>query len=356
MGDEAEESIMSATTWGHHERGRNADKPSEIPAKGWKDTLLRIKKDVTDNRLSMIAAAMSYYALFAFVPTMSSIVLIYAWVSDPAEISDHLAAVSQFVPEDIMKIINDQLRNLASEAPTALGFSAISALAIALWSASKGSKAIIEALNIIYDETDERGFFKLNGLALGMTFLGAILGVLAIAVIVLVPVVMGLFNFGGMAEILATAASWLILLGLFSFFLAFAYRYGPHRQKAKWRWVSWGAVISSFLWALSSAAFSWYATSFGDFNKTYGSLGAIIVLMFWFYISSFVVLLGAEVDAELEHQTKRDSTTEPPKPLGDRGAKMADTVGESADGDAGEASDAGARTSTTPDRHQDLWH
>lgn len=313
---------MATTTW---QRGRQAESPKEIPAKGWKDTLLRVKAEIKGHRLSMIAAAMAYYALFAFVPAITAIVLIYTWVSDPLEISNHLSKVSQFVPAETLDIIKNQLTALSSK--TSVGIGAIGALLFALWSASKGSKAIMEAMNVIYDEREDRGFFKLNLMALGMTLLGAILGVLAISVIIGVPAVTSLFNFGKTFELLVSIGSWVVLLGLFSFFLSFAYRFGPSRRKAKWKWVSRGAMIASVLWAVVSLLFSWYAKEFADFNKTYGSLGAMIALMTWFYLSSFVVLLGGEVNAELEHQTMKDTTIGEEKPMGTRGATMADTVG-----------------------------
>lgn len=308
-------------------RGRQAETPKEIPVVGWKDTLWRVKDEIGKDRISLISAAMAYYALFAFVPAISSIVLIYAWVSDPAEISNHINKVSGFLPSEMQEMLKSQLGALASKASSTLGFGAISTLLLALWSASKGSKAVMEALNIIYKEKKERGFIKENLLALGMTFLAAMLGIIAISVIVGVPAAAKLIGFPDSMEILITASSWLLLLALFSFFLAFAYRFGPNREKAQWKWVSPGAIIAAVLWAIASALFSWYATEFGNFNKTYGSLGAIIVLMTWFYISSFVILIGGEVNAELEHQTKKDTTSGAPKPLGARGATMADTVG-----------------------------
>lgn len=317
---------MATATW---DRGRHAQSPKEIPATGWKDTLLRVKDEISHDRLSMVSAAMAYYALFALVPALSSVVLIYAWVSDPAEISGHIAKASQFLPKELMDTMNSQLGGLASKASSKLGFGAIFSLLIATWSASKGAKAIIEALNMIYDEEDKRGFIKLNLLSVFMTLLGAVLAICAMGVIVGIPAITSFFNFGDQIETLATIASWVVLLGIFSFYLSFIYRFGPDRQKAKWKWVSWGAVIAAFLWAIVSALFSWYAKEFGNFNKTYGSLGAIIVLMTWFYLSSFVVLVGAEINAELEHQTKKDTTTGPERPMGTRGAKMADTLGKS---------------------------
>lgn len=345
---------MSSTTWGHN-RGRDAKSPTEIPASGWKDTLMRVKNEVKTDRLSMVSAAMAYYILFAFVPAITSTVLIYAWVSDPKEIAGHLDKVSPFIPQEIQTMLNEQLGNLSSTAPTALGVSAIVALAIALWSASKGSKAIMDAMNIIYDQEEKRGFIKLNLMALGMTLLGAVIGVLAIGAIIVVPVVINLFNLGGTTEIIATAVSWFALLALFTFYLSFTYRFAPSRDKAKWKWVSWGSVIAAVLFAAASALFSWYAKEFGNFNKTYGSLGAIIVLMMWFYISSFVVLLGGEINAELEHQTMRDTTKGSEKPMGSRGATMADTVGESYDKKERPTS-SGARISDSQDHHRNLWH
>jgi membrane protein len=307
-------------------RGREANSPKDIPAKGWKDTLLRVKYEIKDDRLSLIAAAMAYYALFAFVPAITAIVLLYAWISDPAEISSHISKLSRFVPAQTLDVIKNQLTALAGQ--TNVGFGAIGALLFALWSASKGSKAIMEAMNVIYDEREERSFLKFNFLALGLTLLGAVLGVVAIFVVVGVPTVINLFNFGENFEVLVTLGSWILLLGLFSLFLSVAYRFGPSRRDAKWTWVSRGAIIASVLWALVSILFSWYAKEFADFNKTYGSLGAMIALMIWFYLSSFVILLGGEINAELEHQTMRDTTIGDEKPMGKRGAQMADTVGE----------------------------
>lgn len=319
---------MATTTW--HNRGREADSPREMTAPGWKDTLLRVKSEIKDDKLSLISAAMAYYALFAFVPAITSMILIYAWISDPNQISQQLDQASRFLPGEVQDILKSQLTTLASKPQEALGLGAIGALLFSLWSASKGSKAIMEAMNIIYDEVDKRGFFKLNSVALLLTLIGACLSVLAIGVIVGIPAIASQFNIPSALQVGVTVISWIILLFLFSFFLAVIYRYAPHRNGPKWRWVSWGAAFSAVLWAIVSALFSWYATEFGNFNKTYGSLGAVIVLMTWFYLTSFVILIGGEINAELEHQTKKDTTKGSPRPMGSRGARMADTIGKSA--------------------------
>lgn len=333
---------MGTATW-DNQRGREATSPKEIPAKGWKDTLMRVKEEVKHDRISMVSAAMAYYALFAFIPALTSVVLIYAWVSNPNEIAGHIAQAKQILPADIMNTVNEQLQALASKG-SSLGFGAIFSLLLSAWSASKGTSAVIDALNIIYEEEDKRGFIKRTALAIGLALLGAVLAILAMGVIVLIPAITNFFNFGDTLEILGTIASWVLLLGIFSFYLSITYRVGPDRQNAKWKWVSAGAIIAAVLFAVVSALFSWYAKEFGNFNKTYGSMAAIIVLMTWFYLSSFVILLGAEINAELEHQTKRDSTTGPEKPLGTRGARMADEVGATAEEiKASEAKTSGAQ-------------
>lgn len=325
---------MSTTTWHNtpknkSDRGRLANSPTEIPGKGWKDTLMRVKTEVGEDKLSLISAAMAYYCLFAFVPAITSFVLLYTWISDPAEISNHIAKISTVIPGDMFEMMKTQLTSLAAKPGSSLGLGAIFTLLLSLWSASKGSKCLMEALNIIYDEKDERGFIKANLLALGLTFLGALMGILAIGVIVGFPAVTHYLHLGKTVESVTGILSWVVLLGLFSLYLSLAYRFGPHRDNAKWRWVSPGAIIAAVLWAITSAGFSIYATEFGNFNKTYGSLGAVIILMTWFYLSSFVILLGAEFNAELEHQTKKDTTQGPPKPMGERNATMADTLGKS---------------------------
>lgn len=308
-------------------RGRSASKPSEVPAKGWKDVLLRTKDAINEDLVSTNAAAMAYYIFLAIVPALTSLVLIYAWIADPTEIQEHFSKISQIIPAEISNIINQQLIDLSSKNPgNSLGLGALAALFFALWSASKGNTAFMDALNVIYDETNERGFIKKSLLAIGMTFIGTIMGLIAMGVIVFYPNVINFFPLPQIVKTVAGVGSWVILLLIFSAYLSFCYRYGPDRKKAKWRWVSWGSSFAAISWALVSAGFSWYASEFGSFNKTYGSMAAIVVLMMWLYISSFVILIGAEINSELEHQTAKDTTKHPEEPMGDRGAYVADTL------------------------------
>lgn len=319
------------------DRGREARTPTEIPAKGWKDTLMRVKKEISDDRVSMVAASIAYYLLLALVPAMTSFVLMYAWFSDPADISRHMSEIQRFLPAEAEKIIRGQLTTLASNTSSALGLSAIGTLLFSLWSASKGSTSIIQAMNIIYDEKETRGFFKRTATSIGLTFLGAIMGLVAIVVVVALPAITSALNFedffpsGNLIETLSNIAGWVLLLAIFTFYLSCIYRFAPNREKAKWKWVNAGSIIASVAWAATSLLFTWYASSFGNFNKTYGSLGAVVVLMTWFYLSSFIILIGGEINSELEHQTRKDSTTGAPKPMGTRGAQMADTIGPTAE-------------------------
>jgi membrane protein len=311
------------------DRGGNAKNPFEMPSKGWKDILVRVKEETAQDRLSLIAAAMAFYAFLALVPALTSVVLIYAWISDPTDISQHISAASTLMPKEVSFILESQLSQLAGSANATLGIGAIVALALALWSASRANATAMEAFNVIYEEREERSFLKRNAIAIGLALLGVVLAIIAMGVIVGIPAVTAFLNLDGPFQMAVTIVAWVFLIGLFSFYLATNYRYGPHRKNSEWKWVSIGSILSSILFVIASIGFSWYVGSFGNFNETYGSFGAIVVLMFWFYISAYVILLGGELNAELEHQTKYDTTVnDPGKDLGKRGAKMADTIGE----------------------------
>jgi membrane protein len=309
-------------------RGRAADTPSEIPSAGWRDVLWRVKDEMAKDNLSLVAAGVAFYALLAIFPAIAAVVSIYGLVVDPQTASDQLAAMSQMLPEQARGIIEEQLTSVASGAPTALGVGAIVGLLLTLWSANKGTQSLITALNIVYDEEEQRGFVRLTLISLGLT-LGIILFlILCLAAIAAMPVLLGNL---GLPEDVRRLASWLRwpILGIaFVIALAVLYRFAPSRDEPRWRWVSWGAVVATVLWLVGSALFSWYVSNFGSYNETYGSIGAVAVLMMWLWLSALIVLLGAELNAEMEHQTRRDTTRGDDRPMGRRGAHVADTVGE----------------------------
>src|SRR5438477_2184721 len=309
-------------------RGRGADTPTRIPARGWKDILWRTYEEISADRLFMIAAGVTFYAMLAFVPAITALVSLYGLFAKASTIDQHLSFIASFMPASAYELISDQITRIAGNNDGKLTFAFVFGLGLALWSANAGMKAIFDALNIVYDEDEKRGFIKLNLISLTFT-LGAVLALLvAIGAIVVLPLVLPYVGLGsGQQSWLLPLLRWPALFILVMLGLALIYRFGPSRKDPEWRWVSVGSVFASFAWLAISALFSWYLSRFADYNATYGSLGAVIGLMMWIWLSVSVILIGAELNAEIEHQTARDTTVGHGKPLGARGAVMADTVG-----------------------------
>ena len=310
------------------ERGRRAERPSEIPRPGWRDIFLRTWREISDDHVSLIAAGVGFYGLLALFPAIAAMIAIWGLLFDPQQIEQQIEAVSGFLPQDAAAIVTEQARTLAA-AGGGLSIAAAGGILFALYSASKGMKALIEGLNIIYDEQEERGFIKLNVVALGLTLVMIVAMLAALGTIIIVPILLGALGLGPVAEILVNLVRWPLLFAVALLVLAIIYRYGPSRARPRWRWVNWGAAVATILWLLGSIAFSIYVQNFGSYNETYGSIGAVIILLMWFWLSAFSVLFGAELNAEMEHQTERDSTTGEPRRRSMRGAYVADHVGES---------------------------
>jgi membrane protein len=309
------------------DRGRLAASPSEIPAKGWKDILLRVYSNVGEHRILALAAGMTYYSLLAIFPALAALVAIYGLFSDPGSIAKHLEEVAGFVPAGALDVAREQLTRVASKGNQTLSLTFVVGLAVSLWSANAAMKALFDTLNIVYGEKEKRSFLKLNAMSLAFT-LGAIAFVMvALSAVVIIPVVLNYLLLSNFADLLVRIGRWPAMFAVVALGLALIFRFGPSREAPRWKWITWGSVAATVLWLGASALFSWYAASFGKFNETYGSLGAAIGFMTWLWISAIVILLGAELDAEMEHQTARDTTTGSPKPIGGRGAHMADTVG-----------------------------
>jgi membrane protein len=309
-------------------RGRDAETPAEIPAKGWKDIAWRVYEGVQNDRVLLVAAGVTFYALLALFPATAALVSLYGLFADPSTINEHLRLVSGFLPDGALEVIGDQVKRIASQKGT-LGITFIGTLALALWGANAGTKAIFDALNIIYKEREKRSFVALTLQSLLFTVGAIALMLVALAGIVVVPVMLkllGIAQESGAA--LLSLLRWPLLYLLILFALACLYRYGPSRTEPQWRWVTWGSAIAGGIWIVGSLLLSWYVANFGTYNATYGSLGAVIGFMVWMWLSTIVVLVGAEINAEMEHQTAKDTTEGRPKPMGARGAKMADELGE----------------------------
>ncbi|WP_235925050.1 YihY/virulence factor BrkB family protein [Roseomonas harenae] len=308
------------------DRGQSADTPSEIPARGWWDILRRTFQQVSEDRLLTEAAGITFYVLLALFPALSALVSLYGLFANPDDITSHLAALSGVVPGGGMQIIEEQVKRVAAQSGGSLGFGLVIGLAVSLWSANGATKAAFDTLNLIYEEHEERSFLKRTAITLAFT-LGAILfALLAIAAVVAVPVALSFVGFGPTVELVLRVLRWPLMLVAVAVLLAFLFRYGPSRDKAKWRWISWGSAFAAIAWLLGSAAFSFYVSNFGSYNETYGSLGAVIGFMTWIWISSTIILVAAELDAEMERQTEKDTTVGSEQPIGTRGARMADTV------------------------------
>jgi membrane protein len=306
--------------------GRDATWPVQIPPRGWWQITKRVVQQVSDHRVMTEAAGVTFYSLLAIFPALGALISLYGLVADPATVSVQLNAISEFLPAGGMDILQDQLKRLTSTHNATLSFGAITGLLFALWSANGGTKSLFDALNVVYDEKEKRSYFRRTILSLGLTLSGLMFLVIAMAAVVALPVALNYLGLTVIGDAVLRFARWPILLVIISMLLAVLYRYGPSRTEARWRWVTWGGALASVLWVLISVAFSWYVANFGSYNKTYGSLGAAVGFMTWIWISSIVVLVGAEIDAEMEHQTRRDTTRGPDKPLGTRGATKADHV------------------------------
>lgn len=314
-------------------RGRKANAPHEIPLKGWRDVAFRLWTSVGDDRITLIAAGATFFLLLALFPAMTAFVSLYGFVSDPATVADHVAFLAGFMPQGGVDLIRTQLTALATARSGALSFAFLFGLLVAIWSANSGIKSLFEGMNIAYREREKRSFLQLNLRSLGFTLGALVIGILMIVSVGVVPAALAFLQLEGWSEIIVRYTRWPFMLVIVWAGITALYRFGPSRQNAKLRWISWGAGLSTIVWVIASWGFSYYLENFADYGATYGTLGAVIGFMVWTWISVTILLVGAELNAELEHQTSLDTTTGAPEPIGKRGATMADKVGVKARGD-----------------------
>jgi membrane protein len=309
--------------------GRRAERPSEIPPRGWFAILGRVKAEVKEDNVTLLAAGVAFYAMLAIFPAIIAVVTVYGMVADPNQVESQVGEFAKSLPSGADELLTEQLRNVTQAGRQSLSIGLAVSLLAVLWSASGGVQGLVKGLNLVYDERESRGFLKLRGLSLLLTLGAIVVAVVALALITVFPAVIDDLGLGQAGELAASIARWVVLALLVLVALAVVYRLAPDRANPRWRWVSWGAVVALVVWLLGSVGFSWYVDNFGKYNQTYGALAAVIILLLWLFLSSFAVLFGAELDAEIERQTARDTTTGPDRPLGRRDAEVADTVGES---------------------------
>jgi membrane protein len=321
-----------ATPQDAHERGRgrNADVPTDVPKQGWLDVLSRTKQQLSEDNLTIVAAGVAFYGFVAVVPSLIALVAIYGLIANPSQVGQQIASLAQVLPGEVLPMLEEQMKRITSN-NSAAGISALLGALIALYSTSNAVKAMITGLNIAYDELEKRSFVKLTLVALVLAVGAVVAAVLAIGLVAVLPSVLQRLHISGSTELVLNLIRWPLLVGGFMAALAVLYRFGPSRNHPQWRWVSPGAMVAAALWLLGSGAFSLYVSKVGSYDKTYGPLGAVVVFLMWLFISALAVLLGAEFNSELERQTKKDTTDDPEKPMGQRGARSADTVGPSRD-------------------------
>ncbi len=311
-------------------RGRTAEKPSDIPAHGWWDIGWRVIKRIGNDNVTLVAGGVAMYVLLSVFPGLAALVSIYGIFASPADIAHQMQAFAGVLPPGAWGIFNAQLQSLVHNDTSALTAAAVFGLLVSLWSARSAMSALMTATNIAYGEREKRSFIIQVLLSLAFTLAALIGFLLTVLLGVAIPVVLQVLGTSTLVKVLAGVLRVVLLWGVAVLGLAVIYRYAPARERPQWRWVTWGSAIAATLWLIASALFAVYLQRFGNYGKAYGALGGVIALLMWFYISSLIVVLGAETNAEMERQTFKDTTVRRGAPLGQRGAYAADTVGPSA--------------------------
>lgn len=310
--------------------GRFARSPEEIPARGWFDVVKRVYRQIGEDNIGIAAAGVAFYAFLSIFPTIAATIAIYGLIVDPQTAQQQMTGLANVLPQQAAQLLQDQLQQISNSSSAALSWGLVFSVLLSLWSANKGTTVLFQAINIAYNEEYKRNFLKGNSLTLLFTLLGIVVAIISMALVIALPALTNQFKLSAVLQTIILITRWILLAAVIIATLAMLYRFAPDREKPRWKWVSWGSIIATVFWLAGSWGFSYYVKNFGNFNATYGSLAAVVILLLWFNLSSFIILLGAEINSELERQTMRDSTTGKPQPLGKRGATDADSLGEAA--------------------------
>ena len=306
--------------------GRLANSPVDIPWRGWKRVLRRTWREIISDRVALVAAGCAFYGTLALFPAITMLISLYGLLFDPATVEPQLATLQDLLPPSAFQLISDRVHMLDSKPNGALTTGLLVSTGVALWSSATGTKSIISALNLAYEERERRGFLEFNLIAFAMTLMALIGAVLGIGIMVALPPSLAVLGFTNNTAVLVRGVGVFLLISFVMASLSLLYRFGPCREAARWRWITPGSSLATLLWLLASALFSFYVGHMATYDVTYGPLGTVVGVMMWFFVTVYVVLLGAELNAELELQTARDSTDGPPRPIGRRGAYVADHV------------------------------
>lgn len=309
------------------ECGHSATSPMTIPGRGWVDIAKRLRREIVEDNLLLYASSFAFYSFLALFPALAALLSLYGLFINPTGVERMLDAGVGLLPDAALKLMRQQVRALAGYSARGLGVSLIVSLAVTLWAATNGVKALMAGLNTAYEQRETRGVFRFNGTALALAAAGIVFVLVSLALIAALPAIFKWFEVLPAKRVIGLVR-WPILTVAMVLAVTAVYRFGPCRRQARWRWISGGAVLATLLWVGVSILFSLYVANFSAYDRAYGTLGAIVVLLLWFYLSALVVLIGAEFNSEVERQTAVDTTTGPPRPMGQRGAAMADTIGD----------------------------
>ncbi len=312
-------------------RGRDAETPEAIPIQGLKDVLWRVLHEVSQDRVTLIAGGVTFYLLLALFPAISALAALYGLVADPSTMAEHLRELSGMLPPGAFDLIAERIASLAESRDSTLGLTFFVSFIVALWSTHSATLSIFDAMNIAYDETEKRGLLQLNLVGLAFTLCAMISTAVILGLIAVIPLLLSYIWLDRFEEQMALVLRWPILFFIVATATTAVYRFGPSRQPAKLRWLTWGAALVTVSWFVMSLGFSFYLDHFANYDATYGALGALIGFLVWIWLSVLILIVGGELNAELEHQTSRDTTTGLPLPMGARGAYVADTLGETVD-------------------------
>lgn len=305
-------------------RGEEAQWPHQIPLKGWIDIGKRVWKEMKIDHVQIVSAGVGFYFFLSIFPTIVAAISIYSLVLDPDQIQEQVSRLNLIMPDQAFGMITDFLRPILEQSRKEIGWGLLISIMVSIWSANKGTSALFQGINIAYDETDTRGIIKKNLLTLLFTLTGLVVGLLSLLIVIFFPLLIEDFGLPAQIEDMLTWLRWIILGFILIFTLSVVYKIAPNRRSPRFRWVSWGALIGTALWLAGSMLFSWYVSNFGSYADLYGSFAAVAILLLWLFLTAFIILVGAEINSEMEHQTRRDTTIGEEMPMGQRNAWHAD--------------------------------
>lgn len=310
------------------QRGRHAEQPTQIPRPGWLDVLWRVRNNVARDYIPVLAAGIAFYGLLATFPIIAAVISIWGLAFDPNQIAQQISLISQLLPPEAADIIGRRTEQTIENLGTRINLTAAGALIVAIYSASRGMYWLMQGLNSVYGEQESRSLVKKLGVTLVLTIGAIFMTITALGLIAVIPVTTSVLDMDSTSAMAIEFLRWPLLMVMVMLAVAVIYRYAPNRKEPRWQWISIGSVLSVTLWLIGSIGFSIYVNNFSSFNQVYGSLGAVVILLVWFWLSAFTILLGAELNSEIEHQTKHDTTIGQREPMGKRNAYVADTLGE----------------------------